>query len=115
MGVQSFLDNQEEISVQTPFWRGLTGIIILYFSILLSRVINFKNFLQFVLAYLITSILLYGIFLGVNVNNPTIDAWDFFGNGFFELKVLTIIDLIFLIAYVVRLNSWLNALVQKYT
>ncbi|HFI0219253.1 TPA: hypothetical protein ACGOVH_002143, partial [Streptococcus suis] len=49
--VQSLLASQETFSAQLPFWLGLSGIIILYFASLFSRVLNLKNFLQFLLAY----------------------------------------------------------------
>ncbi|HEL9630855.1 TPA: hypothetical protein U0K61_002041, partial [Streptococcus suis] len=80
--VQSLLASQEAFSAQLPFWWGLSGIIILYFASLFSRVLNLKNFLQFLLAYFFILIISYGIFLGININNPTIDMWDFSGNGF---------------------------------
>ncbi|HEM5061158.1 TPA: hypothetical protein U1237_002200, partial [Streptococcus suis] len=47
-------------------------------------------------------------------NNPTIDMWDFSGNGFFQLKVIRTIFSILLLAYVVRFSPRLNALIQKY-
>ncbi|MFH6615387.1 LTA synthase family protein [Streptococcus suis] len=112
--VQSLLASQEAFSAQLPFWWGLSGIIILYFASLLSRVLNLKNFLRFILAYFFILIISYGIFLGININNPTIDMWDFSGNGFFQLKVIRTIFSILLLAYVVRFSPRLNALIQKY-
>lgn len=112
--VQSLLASQETFSAQLPFWLGLSGIIILYFASLFSRVLNLKNFLQFLLAYFFILIISYGIFLGININNPTIDMWDFSGNGFFQLKVIRTIFSILLLAYVVRFSPRLNALIQKY-
>ncbi|HFI0363098.1 TPA: sulfatase-like hydrolase/transferase, partial [Streptococcus suis] len=112
--VQSLLASQETFSAQLPFWLGLSGIIILYFASLFSRVLNLKNFLQFLLAYFFILIISYGIFLGININNPTIDMWDFSGNGFFQLKVIRTIFSILLLAYAVRFSPRLNAFIQKY-
>lgn len=112
--VQSNFDSNGSFLEYLPFWWGLFGIIILYIASLLSRILTLKNLLSFILASLFTVILSYGIFIGISVNNPTIDAWDFIGNGFFDLKTLRIINSILLLAYIFRLSQRVQGFIQKY-
>ena len=64
---QQLLNNSKVFTLHLLFWWCLVVVIILYFALLIAKVLNLRKFLQFIVAYLLTLICQYFIFLGVNV------------------------------------------------
>ena len=82
---QQLLNNSKVFTLHLLFWLCLVVVIILYFALLIAKVLNLRKFMQFIVAYLLTLICQYFIFLGVNVNNPNIDPLKLIENGFFSI------------------------------
>lgn len=112
--IRPLLVQEAELSFQLLFWWGILGLTAIYLSGLLSRVLSLSSLFRFIIAYLLSLLISYIIYLGIHVNNPTIEAWDFIGNGFLQENILKIIALIFLLAYFIRYSRRLSGFVQTY-
>ena len=92
----------------------LVVAIILYFSFLIAKVLNLRNFLQFIVSYLLILICLYFIFLGINVNNPNIDPLNLLQNSFFQFKILIVLSIIFCCSVLFRKLTFFQSTLTKF-
>ena len=107
--------NNSEVFTQHLLLRWcLVVAIILYFSFLIAKVLNLRNFLQFIVSYLLILICLYFIFLGINVNNPNIDPLNLLQNSFFQFKILIVLSIIFCCSVLFRKLTFFQSTLTKF-
>lgn len=111
---QQLLNNSKVFTLHLLFWWCLVVVIILYFALLIAKVLNLRKFLQFIVAYLLTLICQYFIFLGVNVNNPNIDPLKLIENGFFQFNIIIVFSLIFCCTFLFRKLTFLKSTLNRF-
>ena len=111
---QQLLNNSKVFTLHLLFWLCLVVVIILYFALLIAKVLNLRKFMQFIVAYLLTLICQYFIFLGVNVNNPNIDPLKLIENDFFQFKIIIVFSLIFCCTLLFRKLTFLQSTLNRF-
>ncbi|HFR3896514.1 TPA: LTA synthase family protein, partial [Streptococcus suis] len=108
------LEDKAGWTSQMPIWWILSGIAVLYLASLLYRILTWSGLFRFVLVYLLYLLVSYGVYLGIHVNNPTIDPWAYLENGFYQISTLWLMVVLFFLAYSFRFSYRLERSIQDH-
>ena len=111
---QQLVNNSEVFTNHLLLRWCLVVANILYFAFLIAKVLNLRNFLQFLVSYLLILICLYFIFWGMNLNNPNIDPLNFIQNSFFQFKILIVLSTIFCCSVLFRKFTFFQSTLTKF-
>lgn len=108
------LEDKIGLTSLLPIWWFLSGIAVLYLASLLYRVLTWSSLFRFVLVYLLYLLVSYGIYLGIHVNNPSIDPWAYLENGFYQISILWLMVVLFFLAYSFRFSDRLDRIIHDH-